>query len=419
MSGARLAGFRATIEQLPEREIQEIKSKGVYSNGRDNLYPQRIERLVNASATTKAATDWYRKLIFGRGFGPELNPLVVDPRSGRKLSDFLRKVVLSFVKHNGVFIHVMWNANFQISRVRVLDYKQYRVGESDDTDYSGFIVRSDSWFKSKDKRSKLEKFHVFNPRENVIQAQVEAAGGWKKYRGQILFIHNQDEIIYPLAPIDAAYNDADTEAQSSIYSNRIVRNGDTGKNLIFVPSFLDEEWMGKSESTLANELSPDQFNDYKHVISEKEEFIEGIKKSLGAEGAGGAGIFEVNVEAGQKIEDVVKSENIKSSLDDQLFAYTDTKVEHNILKQYGPLPKLLVNSSDNSIFGNSGELIKQAKLLAQQNTTEEREWVEEKMTDIFGHFQDFPMPGEGLKIQPLIDEEDLNRTGDGGGDPED
>lgn len=402
----KLAGYRATYENLPAEEIKLVKSKGVYSNGADNLYPQRVERLVNASVTASGATDLYRKFIYGRGFGENFNPFIVDPRSGRKLSDFFRRSSHSFSYHHGCFIHVMWNANYQVSRAKALDYCQYRVGEKDDVDYSSFIVRDQNWGKAKDRRSKLQKFHVFNPRPEVIEAQVQKAGGWKKYQGQVLFIHNQDEQIYPLAPIDPAYHDADTEAQSAVYSNRIIRNGDTGKSVVITPEFLDEDLAGKSPENMTLEEKAN----YKHIEGEREEFKKGLKSGLGAEKAGGIHHVEAQVGQGEKVEDKIHFEHIESGLNAKLFQYSDVKAELNILKRYGPMPKMLMNVSDNSIFGNSGELYRRAQIVAQDNTREEREWFEDQMTTLFSHFQDFQMPEEGLKIIPLIEEEDGNDT---------
>ena len=63
--------------ELAKRLIKFDKQLGVYHNGIDNNYPERVERIINNSATAKPAAKLFRKYIVGKGFGDVLNNFIV------------------------------------------------------------------------------------------------------------------------------------------------------------------------------------------------------------------------------------------------------------------------------------------------------------------------------------------------------
>jgi hypothetical protein len=76
---------------------------------------------------------------------------------------------------------------------------------------------------------------------------------------------------------------------------------------------------------------------------------------------------------GDEIDKNILFKNIESQIDDKMFAYSESSALEKILMAHNNLPKILVTSSDSSMFGQSGELIRAAKETYWENTSKERD----------------------------------------------
>jgi len=115
------------------------------------------------------------------------------------------------------------------------------------------------------------------------------------------------------------------------------------------------------------------------------------------------------LEATQQTDDLSKQLNISdlsSPYNDKLFEYSDKQAEKNICKAFG-VPLILVNPSDNSMFGNSGEMLKEAKKQLYESKEEERDQLEEVFSMIMKDFQE---PVTDLKIISPFEETPLTQT---------
>jgi hypothetical protein len=90
---------------------------------------------------------------------------------------------------------------------------------------------------------------------------------------------------------------------------------------------------------------------------ERQEF-ESTKDLKGSENSSGVLLLEANLESDNLAEHIL-IQNIDTNIDDTLFQSTEESSARNIRKAFG-VP-ILLEDSDNSIFGNSGELLTQAK----------------------------------------------------------
>ena len=122
----------AKLIELAKRLISFDKSLGVYANGIDNDYPERVERIINNSATAKPCAKLFRKYLVGKGFEGNLNDFLVNKDNRITLRKFLFNIANSYAYQNGVFIHVNYNLNFKITSLKVLPYKHCLVGKKDD-----------------------------------------------------------------------------------------------------------------------------------------------------------------------------------------------------------------------------------------------------------------------------------------------
>ena len=330
------------------------KGVDVYANDTDNAYPERMDRLINNSVTAKSAANIMVQYLIGKGYGPDKDSIIINKDKSLRLVDFADDVADDLVKQRGVFIHINWNALYQIVNCCVLDYDSCRIGKKDSNDYAGKVVINKDWSKKKD----VILIDIYNPRKAVIDAQVEKAGGWEHYKGQVLFVNMDTKLIYPLSRIDSVQDDCDSESQAAIYKNRILRKGFFGNTLV-----VTRPLVGNGLEAGSVEL--------REAENEREQFQKAIKESLGAQNAGGVLCLEMDF-AGEKLEDAILIKQIESKIDDKLFSYTETSVRENILVAFNNLPSGLIKTNDSALFGNSGEAIREMKKTYWENTTKER-----------------------------------------------
>ncbi|MNK21302.1 hypothetical protein D3C87_395560 [compost metagenome] len=357
------------------------KSADVYANDTDNAYPERMDRLINNSVTAKSAASIMVQYLIGKGYGIDVDNLIINKEQNLKLIDFADDVADDIVKQRGVFIHVNWNALYQISDFSVIPFEWCRIGKTDSNDYTGKIAVCKEWLKPK--KADIQLIDVFNPRKKIIDAQVEKAGGWEKYKGQVLFVNMDTKLLYPLSRIDSVAEDCDSEAQASVYKNRLLRKGFFGNTLVVTRPLVGD---GLEPGSIA----------LMDAESERERFQQAIKDSLGAQNTGGVLCLEMDF-AGEKLEDAILIKQIESKIDDKLFNYTETSVRENILVAFNNLPAGLIKTNEASLFGNSGEAIREMKRTYWENTTKERCLLTAVINGLLERSQDY----SNLKIEPL------------------
>lgn len=373
--------MKALLIDVWKRLTPWNKSADVYANDTDNGYPERMDRLINNSVTAKSASAIMVQYLIGKGFGSDNDNIIVNKAKRLKLADFTDDVADDLVKQRGVFIHVNWNALYRIADFSVIPFEWCRIGRADSNDYAGKVAVCRDWLKPK--KCDIELIDVYNPRSKVIDAQVDKAGGWEHYKGQVLYINMDTKLLYPLSRIDAVAEDCDSEAQASIYKNRLLRKGFFGNTLVVTRPLVGDGLEPGSKAQLDAE-------------SERERFRQAIRDSLGAENTGGVLCLEMDF-AGEKLEDAILIKQIESRIDDKLFTYTESSVRENILVAFNNLPAGLVKTNEASLFGNSGEAIREMKRTYWENTTKERSLMTSIVNQLLEKSQEYP----SLKVEPL------------------
>ena len=381
--------IRTSFFEIIRRLIPYDKKLEFYKNDVDNLYTERMESYKNNSVTATMAANIMTQYLVGKGFVGFNNVKI----GGENLIEITNDIAESIVNNRGVFVHVNYDGNLDVSDFKVIPFSYCRLGEKDSKDYNGKILVNKDW-SAKVEEENISVIDVYNEDKTVIKAQVEAAGGIENYKGQILFFNMDRKFFYPLSRINSVYNDCDSEAQASIYKNELLRRGFFGKTLVVTRPLIDED------------LYEDTSTDGKRILheaeSEREEFKNTIKEFIGSEGAGGALHLELDY-SGDNLEDGIMFKNIESNIDDKLFEFTENSVVNNILMAYNNLPKALVKSPDSALLGNSGEALRVAKETYQENTTTEREIVEKIINKLVSQMNNEQLNSADLKITPLIE----------------
>ena len=330
---------KLSVINTPKRnEVKLDKQTGIFNNGDDNAYPQLIERIINGSVSARTASDMLKKFLIGEGFAQDgLNNTVIykDFMGEVTLYDLLSQVAGSIAKHRGAYIQLQWNMNGQITSMRHIPYRDCRLGKSDSNDYSGKIHYYKNWDKQAGipfKKEDIRKFDVFNPIKNVIVQQMQN----EKWDGQVAYLYLDDEYVYPLATIDCVREDADTENQIGMFKNGELRRGFFAKYILYHTAFEND--------------------------TDEAEFKKDIQKNMGGDHETSVILMpaEFNEDGTFKSESNVKLEKIEQNHNDKIFESFENSVSNNIRKAHLAIPKILLDTNDSALFGQSGEAFIQA-----------------------------------------------------------
>lgn len=332
------------------------KKLGIYSFDEDNLYPQRTMLLGNSSPTAKACLDTYGRFIEGGGFKDIQFYKAVVNLDGQTMDKILRLCRKDFARNRGFVLHFNVAFTGKIVEVYHVPFEHVRFATEEKTLETGynFGLYTD-WNKQINtsiKADAIDWLHEFNLRPDVIAQQVDDAGGWDNYKGQILYI-SSDEGGYPLSSFDSVIENIIAEIQSDIATTNNIEEGFTAKGmLIHKGKFASDE--------------------------DREEFEDGVEEFIGAEGAS---VIVVDIE---KDEDAPEFLEIPNTTNDKTFEYTDGKVTGKIIRNY-LIPKILLSVTDGGGYFNQ-EQIRDAVMFYNSVTNVERTVLEEVFSIIGKNF---------------------------------
>lgn len=315
--------------------VREDNIKGILSYDRDNKYPQRISDIMADSGRATLCLNIYARFLQGKGFVNEsLNDLIIN-RKRHTLWSLYREVIENYAKFKGSAIHVNYNANYEIVELQHIPFEYTRLTTPDDIEYVGKIAVYDDWAREKSFRTisrimrmDIKAIHVFNPLPEVIQAQVEIAGGWDKYRGQIFWHSDRGASKYPLCSLDSVLEDCVTDGQIKTFKYNNVTTNFLASHLL-----VTRKTEGEGDT--------DQ---------ESDEFEKIIVQFQGAENANKI----LHAEADHD-EDIPRLEKFEHVNDDKLFEYTEKSIHENIRKEL-LIPPVLVGDLIAGKLGTSEEI---------------------------------------------------------------
>ena len=331
-------------------DIKKDKRTEVFNFGDDNAYPSLVDTLVSNSVTAKACVDKVAKAIYGKSFG--VSGSIPVNESGQTLNEVLRIAAREFSKHDNLYIWVGYNGELKINQLRVVPSSHVRVGKDDDRGYSGKFIVYNNWDKTKNRKIMSEDFKVidrYNPRRNVLEAQISHSNGILNHRGQILHIKRETYNTYSKSPLHPVMNDALLEYNSSVFRSRGGEKGFLNNKLLVTKPMADAE--------------------------QRSSFRNNLEDIQGAENSGR--IFWMEVEnTSDSIGEEISLQDLTTQFDDELFRYSEEAARKNIALAFG-VPLGLVDVSESSLFGNSGELIREMRLLMWEQREEDRDMIEE------------------------------------------
>lgn len=358
---------RASLIELWSKVTPYKENENIFLNGANNDYSEEIERVVGNSPTGSRAKEMFSKFIYGKGITEDLN---IKFDNGVLVSEVAKDVIDDVVVQNGAFIHTSYKIDtndtgviFLPANPKSLDYNKCRISLPDDEGNEGMITfknfnKFDASTPKKDKNKSI-KYYPFNPKQSVVKAQINAdakkAGyegdDWtekiKYYKGQVMYLNLTPKYRYAISKFDSVFNDLDTEFRISTYFNSMSRTGFLGKTAILTQG-LDEE--------TAEQLKSD------------------LKEWLGADGS--SGVYHLDVEQVENLDNVLKVLQVPSQFDDKQFAVVKPDIRTNILGAANNLPEPLAFADSGSMF-DSGEKYEQLKKFYWEQCEWERQKIEE------------------------------------------
>lgn len=376
-------------------DVKADKRNECFNFGADNAFPSLVEVIVEMSVTSKTCVDRVSKAIYGKSFG-EAGKVIVNSK-GQTLNEVLRIAARDYAKHNNFYLQVIYDANLDIKAIVVIPVTDVRIGKADDKGYSGKFLIYDNWDKSKGTRIKASEFEVvdkYNPDKKVIEKQIRSAAknnkvkDWKEakiediisdYNGQIIHVRKDQSYKYSKTDLIPALKDALTEANAQTFRSNGAAKGFLNTKLLVVQPFKDED--------------------------ARKEFKKDLNGLRGAENSSDVLLLEIS-QMTDDLDKAIKLDDLSGEYNDKLFEYSDKQAEKNICKAFS-VPLMLVSQTDNSLFGSSGEMLKEAKVQLWESREEDRDQFEEVFNSIMKLFQDKKKTEETLSIaNPYINEED-------------
>jgi hypothetical protein len=377
--------MKTYLPQIERRiRVRPNQTFGILNYDVDNAYPQRMLELVAASPTAKDCWNKRAKFIGGNGFEEKTLGKQLVNNKGLTLAKLLKAVATDKALFNGFGIHINYNANYQIASAHYVKFEDIRMGNIDCAETAKQYAIYNDWGRKSWKhvmRSKIAFIDKYNPDPGAIDEQVERAGGWENYKGQ-LYYFNPEVDDYPLIEADSVWEDFETEAGIKTFNNREVTTGFLPSTMLFMQARREEADNTTPNADLLNGSNPPSQ----------------LEKDLGA--------FQ-GTKSSQKIivieyEDEASKPEFKPysiQNNDKLFEATEKSVEARIIKGFS-VPKELINAEKSSGLSNGGEK-KEAIREFNDNTAPDRLELSEVFEELFSNFCQILNPSGNWNILPV------------------
>ena len=363
--------MKATVTDVNKRiSIKPNKQAGTLNYDVDDKYPQRVDDITNSSGTATLCTAIFAKFIYGGGFVNETLAKTKVNAKGLTANKLLVKEGKEASKFGGVAIHVNYNALFEKTSFDKIQFENVRttLSKKENKKHPNMLAVYFDWgkeFSTNIDEKKVDYIDFYDPRPEVIQAQVDKAGGWGNYKGQIFYLTDRGHQ-YTLAPGDAVLEDMQTDSHAKIFKFRNITTN-------FMASYIARTGVFES-------------------VEKKDAFLEQLTLFQGAENSSKFLHVEEEGEEKSLVLDKVDIQNIEG-----LFEFTEESVRNNIIRQYLIPPVLLLAIAGK--LGSSSE-IKDATAFYNGITEDERLAMSEIFRELFDN-SIFDV-GDAFDIKPVV-----------------
>lgn len=363
-------------------DVNYIRQFGIQSYGEDNLYPQTLRQLVKGSSTGSECLERYADFIEGYGFRDIPFSEYVVNRKGDTMDDIHEAVCRDMALYNGFALHVNYNVDGKIVELHHVPFENCRLVDEDSNGYVGKIALHPDWSGKKVRATKpikvddknIDYINVFNPRKEVVMAQIGHVGGIEYYKGQILWVSGAGKNVYPVGKADRVATELSTDEGLANVKFRNVRNN-------FFPAGI---MVTKKAS---------QFDRGDKFVDDAD-FQEVIKQMQGDTNA--SKILEVQIESDEEKPEFIE---MNSKNYDKEFTATESSVTERIYSAFGQEPWYCIRIGR---IGFSGDILRDAFDYYNSLVTKQQRMIERVFDKVFAHWYEVANASGDYSIKPLI-----------------
>lgn len=361
--------MKATVSKIDKRiTVVANKVPGIDSYDIDNNYPVRVRDIADNSGMGSSCLDIYKSFLYGNGFEEVEFAKAPINRRGLTPDQLLNLNIDDFAYTGGFAIHVNYNALYEKSEINYHPVSTIRFTNKDSKHFGKYAVYKDWGIRNIDEKF-ISFIDTYDPRPEVVSKQVEAAGGFNYYKGQILYVSNR-YLQYPKAIYDAVLEDMQTDSKSKTYKYRNVTNNFLASHMLVTTKTEGNDPEGEQ----ANNGVP------RRRARETNALVDTLTDFQGGENAGQ--IMHVEKETPDQLFELVK---IDQQNGDRTFEFTEGSVQDNIRKRF-IMPSILLQQQAQGI-GETNEFIN-AHNYYNRITKNPRLMLEEAYRKVFENFKD-------------------------------
>lgn len=362
--------MKATVTKIEKRiTVRKNITQGIFEYDEDNAYPQRIKNIVNASGAGTACVDMKARFIIGGGMKDTTFYKAVINREGMTVDALHRKVSKNKATLPLIGIHINYNALYEPVEAYYVPFEFIRFTTPDEKDHPNMVAVYKDWQCAEGKKvdkKKVDFIHFYNRDPEVIQQQVDEAGGWANYKGQV-YIWTPEWREYPLATFDSVLEDIQSDSKTKAFKFRNITTNFMASHLLITNKFEKQD--------------------------DLDTFHENIETFQGADDA--LKIFHIEKESDA---DTLELKKVEIQDVEKLYEYTESSVRDNVILNFLIPPVLLLRTSGK--IGTSTE-IKDATAFYNGITADDRLVIEEIFRDIFTGFAGNPNPSGDYSTIPF------------------
>lgn len=388
----------SALVHAPKRiENKFDDSLGVLKYGKDNLFPNHVRNMSEASPTCDACINVMSDYVNGQGFGTytvtgeavqgaqisEINNFVLN-RYGETVGDILSKSVRDLIRYGGYYLHINYNALLEPVELQFVPFENCRRSKPDNYGYSTKIKVCQDWTKfggmswyglQDDETPAIHTLDIFNNSKEFIQAQIDAAGGFDKYKGQIYFFNPSAEY-YPRPLWDGARLDVATEARAASFRYNNIARGFQGA------------YMGGYHGNITD--------------ADKRKLTQQIKDFQGDDAAQSILMLWTKGALQEGKDSPFWFKPIAQNNNDKMFEYTERVSEDKIIRAFDGMPPALVgvDRGTSGLNGVSGDAYRFAQKVFNARTQNKRVKVAASFTELLRLFPSANVT-EQLQIIPV------------------
>lgn len=364
-------------------DVSYLRQFGIQGFGDDNLYPQTLRNIIAASSTGSECAERYANFIEGNGFKDIRFSEYVVNRKGDTVDDIHALVCPDVGDFDGMSLHINYNIFGEICELNYVPFENCRLLEENSNGYVAKIAVHPDWSGKKTragnplqvKKENIDFIDVFNPRKEVVLAQIEAAGGIEYYKGQILWISGGGKNVYPRSRADRVVTEMSTDEGLANVKFRNVRCNFLSAGIVITK---------KGQSIAGEDSSGLNDNDgFSDMLGK----LQGDTNSLK--------MLEVEISSDEEKPEFV---DLSSKNYDKEFSVTDASVVERIYSAYGQEPWYCIRIGK---VGFSGDILEDAFEYYNSIVSKQQRMIERAFQKIFDGWYEVANPSNDYSVEPL------------------